>query len=138
VTVFRNGEEVALTVTLGLRDEGQTAARSGGAQPAPQPAPAMILGLELVELTDQMRAEMALPAGVSGLLVRRVAPGSDAETKGLRAGDLIVEAGQRPVATLAEFRARVQEARDAGRRTILVMVRRGEDPRFVALALDGG
>jgi serine protease Do len=70
--------------------------------------------------------------------VRRVAPGSDAETKGLRAGDLIVEAGQRPVATLAEFRARVQEARDAGRRTILVMVRRGEDPRFVALALEGG
>lgn len=138
VTVFRNGEEVTLTVTLGLRDEGQTAARSGGAQPAPQPAPAMILGLELVELTDQMRTEMALPAGVSGLLVRRVAPGSDAETKGLRAGDLIVEAGQRPVATLAEFRARVQEARDAGRRTILVMVRRGEDPRFVALALEGG
>jgi serine protease Do len=137
VIVFRNGDEQELSITLGLRDEGQTAARPGQ-PPAPPPAPAVMMGLELAELTDAMRAELALPVGLNGLLVRAVEPGSDADNKGLRPGDLITEAGQQPVTTLAEFSARVQEARDAGRRTILVMVRRGEDPRFVALALEGG
>jgi serine protease Do len=138
VIVYRDGAERELSVTLGLRDEGQSASRSGGVQPTPPAAPALVLGMELAELTEAMRTEMSLPPGMQGLVVRRVVEGSDAESKGLRPGDLITEAGQQPVATLADFRTRVQEARDAGRRTILVMVRRGEDPRFVALALEGG
>lgn len=137
VIVYREGEEQQLSVTLGLRDEGSAApSRPGGATPPPATAPAEILGIELSELTDAMRGEMALAPGMSGLVVRDVAVGSDAETKGIRPGDIITEAGQQPVTTLADLRNRVQEARDAGRRTILVMVRRGDDPRFVALALD--
>lgn len=134
VVVIRNGEEQRLSIALGLREAAQAAAR-----PSADTAPsAPILGIELAELTDTMRDEMALPPGAQGLVILSVAEGSDAAAKGLRPGDLVTEAGQQPVATLAEFRARVQEARDAGRRTILVMLRRGEDPRFVALALDGG
>jgi serine protease Do len=136
VVVYREGEARNLSVTLGLRDEGNAAApRPGSQSPAPPAAPAEILGMELVELTDAMRAEMALAPGMSGLVVRDVAVGSDAETKGIRSGDIITEAGQQAVASLSDFRARVQEARDAGRRTVLVMVRRGDDPRFVALSL---
>jgi len=138
VLVWRDGSERQLSVTLGLRDEGSATSRAPGTTPPPPVEPAVILGLELAELTDQMRRDLSLPPGTTGLLVRGVAPGSDAETKGLRAGDLVTEAGQQPVTTIADFRARVREAREAGRRTLLVMVRRGEDPRFVALALDGG
>lgn len=134
VLIFRDGAEQTVSVTLGLREEGQIAGRSGPRQPPA--APAVILGMELAELTDTMRGEMALPPGTTGLVVRRVEAGSDAEAKGIRPGDVITEAGQQAVTTLAEFRARVQEARDAGRRTLLVMVRRGDDPRFVALSLE--
>ena len=136
VVVFRDGQEETVQVTLGLREESSAAAAGPGPQAQPPAAPAEILGMELAELSEAMREQMALPAGTTGLVVQSVEPGSDAEAKGLRAGDVITEAGQSPVSTLAEFQTRVDEARDAGRRTLLLMVRRGDDPRFVALSLE--
>ncbi len=131
VIVFRDGDEATLSVVLGLREDG-----SASAAPVRPAEPARALGMDLVPLTDTMRDEMSLSPNVSGLVVRAVEPGSDAETKGIRAGDVITEAGQQPVTTVAELNTRITEARDAGRRTVLIMVRRGEDPRFVALSLD--
>ncbi len=49
---------------------------------------------------------------------------------------MITEAGQQPVARLQDLEDRVTEARDAGRKSLLLLVRRGGDPRFVALALE--
>ena len=51
-------------------------------------------------------------------------------------GDVITEAGQQPVATVATLEERLEEAREAGRTSILMLVRRGGDPRFVALVID--
>ena len=133
VVVFRDGQERNMQVTLGLREESVASASPDAQPPA---APAEILGMELVELDEAMREQMALPAGTLGLVIRSIESGSDAEAKDLRPGDVITEAGQAPVSTLAAFRERVEEARDAGRRTILLMVRRGDDPRFVALSLE--
>jgi serine protease Do len=133
VVVFRDGEEETLFVTLGLRNDDQLAASSSPQQPA---APTQILGMELVGLTDQMRNDMGLEPGISGVLIRSVEPGSDAEAKALRAGDIITEAGQEPLATVAQLQERLDAAREAGRRTLLLMVRSAGDPRFVALAID--
>ena len=133
VVIFRDGEEQTIEVVLGLREDGTTAA-APPSEPADEPAE--IMGMDLAALTPEMRQDLGLPSEATGLLVRGVEPGSDAEAKGLLAGDLITEAGQQPVSTLTEFQERVDEAREAGRRTILLMVRRGEDPRFVALSLE--
>ncbi|MCC5999304.1 MAG: Do family serine endopeptidase [Pararhodobacter sp.] len=133
VTVMRNGSEQVIEVTLGLRDDGGPAAPSRPQAPA---EPAEMMGMELAELTQQMRDDMALPSAMTGLLVRGVQPGSDADNKGIRAGDIITEAGQEPVTSIADFQTQIDAARDAGRRNILVMVRRGDDPRFVALSLE--
>jgi len=136
VVVFRNGEEETLQVTLAQRDEAQLTPAAGTTRPADPAEPAQILGLELVPLTEQMRTEMGLSAGLQGLVIRGVETGSDAEGKGLRPGDVITEAGQQPVTSVAELRAALDAARDAGRRTLLLMVRSGGDPRFVALSVD--
>ena len=136
VIVYRDGAEATLTVTLGLRDEERLTPTRSGAAPSQPQAPVELLGLTLAPVDEQIRAEMGLDMNVMGLVVREVAPGSDAETKGLRAGDLITEAGQQPVASVADLQAQVDAARSAGRRTVLLMVRSGGDPRFVALSVE--
>ncbi len=136
VVVFRDGQEQTLHVTLGQRDEERLMPASGSVAPGQPQAPTTVLGLEVMPLTDQMRNDMGLDAGVNGLVIRSVEPGSDAETKGLRAGDLITEAGQQPVTSAADLQAQLDVAHEAGRRTLLLMVRSNGDPRFVALSIN--
>ena len=57
-------------------------------------------------------------------------------TKGVAAGDVIVEAGQKKVVSVKDLQDRVQEAKDAGRKSILLLIRRQGDPRFVALSVE--
>lgn len=135
VIVLRGGVEETLMVTLGLRDEDQLASSRPNGPEAPEVETTSLLGLELTSLTDQMRQDMGLETGLNGLVIVSVEPNSDAQTKGLRAGDVITEAGQQPVATVEEFETRLQEARDAGRRTFMLKVRSNGAPRFVALSL---
>jgi serine protease Do len=134
VEVFRNGAPVTLVVTLGQRETAEGAIPAA-ALPAPE-APAEVLGLQVQALNDAIRSELGLAAGTTGLVVRAVDPDSDAASKGVQPGDLILEANQQPLASVADLRARAEEAREQGRRSVLVLLRRGGDPRFVALALD--
>ena len=61
---------------------------------------------------------------------------AEAFEKGLRAGDVITEAGQQKIATAGELQAQVDAAKEAGRKSLLLLVRRAGEPRFVALTLD--
>jgi len=54
----------------------------------------------------------------------------------MRAGDVITEAGQQKITAISDLEARAADAREAGRKSILLLVRRGGEPRFVALPLD--
>ena len=47
----------------------------------------------------------------------------------------ITEVAQQPVRTVADFTERVDTAADAGQKSILLLIRRAGNPRFVALAL---
>jgi serine protease Do len=79
---------------------------------------------------------LALDAEAEGLVVTEVDEASEAYAKGLRAGDLITEAGQQKVTSIEDFETRMVEAGEAGRKSLLLLVRRGGDPRFVALSLE--
>jgi len=50
---------------------------------------------------------------------------------------VIVEAGQQKIASVTALTTRIDSARAAGRKTILLLVQRAGEPRFVALALGG-
>ncbi len=135
VTVRRGGETVDLTVTLGRREEAD-AAVPASAQGSGDAEETEMFGLTLSELTPELRQQLELPENAEGLVVTDVDPASDAAEKGVVAGDVITEAGQQPVASVADFDARIEEAREAGRKSLLLLVRRGGDPRFVALGLE--
>ena len=94
-----------------------------------------MLGLSLTPLTDEQREALGIGDDVNGLVVTSVDDFSDAFTKGIREGDVITEVGQEPVANPKEMRARIKAAEEAGRNSILLLVRRDGAPRFVALNL---
>lgn len=136
VVVLRGGEEVSLDVKLGRREEAEAAEAGDQGQAAPQePATADILGLTLQPLSDDMAESLGMAAGDKGLVVTKVDVASEAYEKGLREGDVITEAGQQPVATLKDIEDRLAEAREAGRKSLLLLIRSQGDPRFVALSI---
>ncbi|MGX9357301.1 Do family serine endopeptidase [Roseobacteraceae bacterium S113] len=137
VVVMRDGKTQTIAVTLGRRETAEGAIPA--AQPSAEPeAPKELetLGLTLVPLDDELREQLELASGAEGLVVRDVDEASAAYEKGLRAGDLITEAGQEAVASLDDFTTQVGAAKDAGRKSLLLLVRRGGDPRFVALSIE--
>ena len=134
VTVVRDGDEMVLSVVLGRREEAQGAVPASA--PANEPVEKDILGITVSTMTDELRSQLNIPESSDGLVVVDVAEDSEAFEKGLRAGDVITEAGQQRVATVADLEERIEAATDAGRRSLLLLVRRGGDPRFVALSLD--
>ena len=139
VVVLRAGEEQTIPVTLGRREEAEAAAlpASGSDETAPDaPREAEVLGLTVQPLTDDIAQSLNLPAGSGGLVVMDVDAASDAGAKGLAAGDVIVEVGQEKVSTVNDLQAKVQAAKDEGRKSILLLIRREGNPRFVALSLE--
>lgn len=137
VTVMREGATQTLRVTLGRREEAEGAvpAVAAGPEESDDPITKDLLGLSLTTLTDEVREELGVPGGTEGLAVTAVDEASEAFEKGLRAGDIIVEAGQASVTSISELEERVDAAKEAGRKSLLLLVRRAGDPRFVALSL---
>ncbi|WP_199489487.1 DegQ family serine endoprotease [Pseudotabrizicola alkalilacus] len=137
VIVVREGKTETLQVTLGRREEAEAAEVRPAVADAPEdPQEAEILGMTLAPVTEEMKQSLNLPADAEGLVVGKVDPTAEAYAKGLRDGDIITEAGQQKVVRLKDLEDRITEARDAGRKSILLLVRRAGDPRFVALAID--
>ena len=136
VVVLRAGSEVNLDVKLGRREEAEAATVPAAQPGTPQePATADILGLTLMPLTDDLAEGLGMSLGDKGLVISKIDVASEAYDKGLREGDVITEAGQQPVATLQDIQDRLSEAKDAGRKSLLLLVRHEGDPRFVALTI---
>ena len=139
VVVYRDGETVTLRVTLGRREEAEGAVPAAVEAPDGEPEGPVtrdVLGLTLSTLTEEMRTELGLDEDQDGLAVMAVDETSEAYEKGLRAGDVITEAGQQKVTSISDFETRLDEVKEAGRKSLLLLVRRAGDPRFVALSLE--
>ncbi len=136
VVVFREGKTQTVLVTLGRREEAEGAVPAALEKDDPDVTEKQILGLTLILLNDKMRSEMRLKDDMIGLLVTEVDESSQAYEKGLRPGDVITEAGQQKVTSLSDLDDRIEEASEAGRKSLLLLVRREGEPRFVALGLD--
>ena len=90
-------------------------------------------GLTLRGLTDQDRARLGVPSDVNGALVVAVEPDSPAAEKGLEPGDLITRVNQKPVASASAAVAALKNAKK-DKSNALLLVRRGDSQRFVALS----
>ncbi len=135
LAVLRDGDMEDLIVVLGRRETSEAVAFPASTEEEPVPEQSEILGLTLSEITEDLTDQFSLSVE-SGLVITAINPESEAASKGLLEGDVITEAGQEAIATVADLEERIAAATDAGRKSILLLVRRGGDPRFVALVLE--
>jgi serine protease Do len=136
--VLRSGEMVALDVTLGRREDAEAEAIPASAEgQEAEPQSLELLGMSFSQVTPELMEEFSLPDNTEGVVITDVDPASDAAGKGIQPGDVITEAGQQPVMTTDDFEAAVRGAEEGGRKSLLLLVRRAGEPRFVALSVEG-
>ncbi|PZO50077.1 MAG: hypothetical protein DCF16_13720 [Alphaproteobacteria bacterium] len=137
--VLRNGARRTVTARLRERPSDEVLAASDRPEPTtPQIAPSQpgvaqsSLGLSVRPLSQADRTRFELGANAGGLLITSVDASSDAATKFIQAGDVILQAGGRAVRTPQELATAADAARTAGRPLLLQIDGRG-GRRFVAV-----
>jgi len=135
VVVWRRGERQTFGVTLGeLPEEEELAALTAPDQEVPtSSAPIDPLGVTVATITDELRTRFELPEGSKGVVILEVAEGGAASKESLRPGDVIVEVGQEEVNSPPEIAAKVNQAQQEDKKSVLLLIDRQGDLRFVAL-----
>jgi serine protease Do len=138
VTVWRKRKEVPLEVKVGeLKEEAQQASLPSKEKSTGTPAEVVkALGLSLANLTPDLRDRYGLADDASGVVITDIETGGPSADKGMRAGDVVVEVAQDSVKTTQEILTKIDEAKKAGRKSVLLLVDRQGDLRFVAVKLD--
>ncbi len=131
------------TVTIGelekAEKDGLLKDALGEQDAGPQTAqgtPVPMVGLSLRGVTETDRTAYNIPAEVQGVVVSAVAPGKEASDKGMQIGDVIVEINQQAAKDSKTAIGLIEAAAKAGKSSVLLLVNREGDVRFVALRLN--
>ncbi len=131
VQVLRFGKVENISVKLGKFPGATEVAK---AEPAPKVASTQVAQLGISLATTAAKGA----AAKEGVVIATVDDASDAATKGLKAGDVILDVQGQKVSNPAEVEAGVQSVKAAGRPAVLLRVKSGEVVRFVAVQLKKG
>ena len=145
IDIVRNGKPMRVMVTVGARPSEEEATGQlntpetpGGSDTPPSPA-SQSLGLSLQPLTPQIANALSLPSATHGVVISAIDPASDAAEKGLQRGDVIISVNRQLVTQPAQVAAAVAAARQAGRTSVLLLIKRGNLPEaFVGVGIPQG
>jgi serine protease Do len=139
VTVVRKGKEESRTVKLGRLEDGEKQAALTPSKEAAPPEKTVVqktLGLNLANMSDELRKRFKIKDTVRGVVITGVDSQSPAAEKRLNPGDVVVEVSQETVADADALQKRVDQLKKDGRRTALLLVANADgELRFVALSL---
>ncbi len=139
VVIVRKGKEDTKTVKLGRLedvDKNATANKDSSSAPEEKSVVKRSLGLDLANISDELRKRYKIKDSVKGVVVTAVEPGSAAAEKRLIVGDVIVEVAQEAVANAEAMQKRVEALKKDGKKSALLLVANAEgELRFVAITL---
>ena len=96
-----------------------------------------MFGLTLGPITEEARSTYSIDGAVEGVLVTGVAPGSEADEKSVKPGDVIVQVSQEAVSAVEQIAMLVEQLQEQGRRTVLFLVSDAENKlRFVSFRFE--
>ncbi len=133
IDLVRDGESKTVMAQV-IEQPADLAARLNRNQNAPDPSPnsqnAVFAGIEVKNLTPQLRSQANVPANVNGVIVTRVDPSSGVAQE-LRPGDVIEQINRQPVANVDEFQSMV--SRLDPDRPVMVGMARNRQRSFVII-----
>jgi len=143
LNVLRDGKTQSFEVRSGLRpSEAQLALQQNGGEDqsgadtaGPEGKHSSTLGMMLGALDNDTRGKLGVPETVHGAVILGVKGSSDAGEKGLKAGDIIVMAGEKNIGGPADVTSAVQAAKKDGRASIRLGVRRDGHTLFLPIKL---
>jgi serine protease Do len=139
--VWRGGKTVQISADVGRNNEDVKTASTEGDNQKPSAGQALrvpSLGLGLTDLTPDIREELNLASNQRGAVVERVNPDKAAANAGLQPGDVIVAVDQSPVRNAKQANQAIAEAGKSGRKSVLLLVDRGDAQIFVAVPFAAG
>ena len=136
INVSRYGKTETVSMKLGTFPGAQEVAKAEPAPAKPQSTELSQLGLSLATPPAPTGKSAAKNGGaVAGVLITDVDAASDAASKGLKAGDIILDVQGQTVATPADVETGVKNVSASGRPAVLLRVKSGDNVRFIAVQL---
>jgi serine protease Do len=124
--VDRGGSMRDVTLTLGEAPAGKAAGNAAGGAAENSP----MRGVQVDELTSDIRQQLGLKPDVKGVVVTEVPDGSPAADAGLQRGDVIEQINRKPVDSLADYQRLIA---DAGKQTLVLLVNHGGNTAFIVV-----
>ncbi len=128
IVALRDGERETLTVTLDRRPSVEQ--MRGQMEEEPSGRGSQRLGLAVQNLTPDLAQQFGYE-DQTGVIVARVAPGSQAAEKGIRAGFLIEEVDRQKVENVRQFERAVRDSSDDGQ--VVLLISNGQSSQYVIL-----
>ncbi|MBM3525935.1 MAG: PDZ domain-containing protein, partial [Alphaproteobacteria bacterium] len=141
IEIWRDKKKVPLKIAIGELEEGdpQVAAKTKGAEEKDTSGKAVdALGLTLAQVSPKTKERFNLDQDAKGVVVTAVKEGGPSAEKGIRPGDVIVEVSQEEVSSPAQVASKIEEAKKAGRKSVLLLVEGQGGLRFVAVRIGKG
>lgn len=132
LTIMRDGKRDTLDVIAREQPADYGLARSGkGMAPGkPESSRYEKIGIDVANLTPEVAEKLGVKPG-EGVVITDVRNGSPASMLGLGSGMVITQVGQKPVKSVEEFKAAMeQQSLEKG---VLLLIRSGEGTRFVVI-----
>lgn len=136
VEIWRDGKRQTVNVNVGEMEDEPAEQAKAPEKPQPDQGGVGIAGtgLSVATLSPQLREKFGIDEETKGVVVVDVKDGPAAE-KGMKAGDVITEAGHKPVRSPADLTKLIDQARASGQKFLLLRVETTQAPRYVALTL---
>ncbi len=127
--LIHQGEEKTVSLTLGTLPNEKQAANANPSEHEVPDSDIPKLGLTLAP------ANKVSGSNGNGVVVTAVSDGGVAAEHGFQVGDVILDVGGKSVATPADVRASLSDARKEGKHAVLFRVKSSQGTKFVALPL---